>query len=197
MEVKFTQSFFDSFEKMINREKWYWKTWDFLRYDVPNGFKNIFFFWRVIWNYRDWDYNFQLRILKRSLEPLAKRIENGNEVDISRLKKVEKIHRTIEILEHIGNDSYIEIAEKELGYQTDTTHIFSDEPLAITEANRKIFELSHLIEEKEWIELFEILKGQDREKYKKIVDSLTKEERKSEDVWNNWFDGSGIRGWWD
>jgi hypothetical protein len=197
MEIKFAPSFFDSLKKMIRRERWYWKTWDFVRYDVPKGFKNIFFFWKVIWRYRDWDSSFQLQILKRSLEPLAKRLEKGNEVDISRLKKVDKIYRAIEILDHITNDSYIELAEKELGYQTDTTHIFSDEPREINEANRKIFDLSHSIEEKEWIELFEILKGQDREKYKKIIDSLTKEERKSEDVWDNWFDGSGIRGWWD
>lgn len=197
MEVKFTQSFFDSFEKMINRQRWYWKAWDFLRYDVPNGFKNIFFFWKVIWNYRSWDYNFQLRILKRSLEPLKKSIENGHEIDISRLKKVEKISRAIEILDHISDDSYIEIAEKELGYKTDTSYLFSDEPYEIKEANRKIFDLSHEIEEKEWNELFDILKGQDKETYRKLMDSLTPEEKKSEDVWYKWFDGSGMRGWWD
>jgi ribosomal protein S13 len=74
--------------------------------------------------------------------------------------------RAIEILDHIGNDTYIEIAEKELGYQTDTSHLFSDEPHEIKEANRKIFDLSSSIEEKEWIELFEILRGQDKENYK-------------------------------
>ena len=51
MEVKFADTFFKSLERMVNRQKWYWQTLDFLRYDLHNGVKNIFFFWKVIWNY--------------------------------------------------------------------------------------------------------------------------------------------------
>jgi hypothetical protein len=29
------------------------------------------------------------------------------------------------------------------------------------------------------------------------MDRLTKEEKREKDVWNEWFDGSGMRGWWD
>ena len=43
MEIKFADTFFKSLERMVNRQKWYWQTWDFLRYDLPNGVKNIFF----------------------------------------------------------------------------------------------------------------------------------------------------------
>jgi hypothetical protein len=35
MEVKMADSFFESLERMANRERWYWKTWDFVRYDFP------------------------------------------------------------------------------------------------------------------------------------------------------------------
>ena len=92
MEIKFTDTFFKSLEKMNSRERWYWKTWDFFRYDLPKGIKNIFFFWRVIWNYRSWDSSFQMRIFARSLEPLAHTLEyHGMEVDGPRLKKVAKI----------------------------------------------------------------------------------------------------------
>ena len=41
------------------------------------------------------------------------------------------------------------------------------------------------LENQEWIELWEILKGQDYDKFDKTQD------------WDNQFDGSGMRGWWD
>jgi hypothetical protein len=55
------------------------------------------------------------------------------------------------------------------------------------EHNRKIFERSREIGEAEWAELWEILKGQDYEKF----------ENDEEKSWNSQFDGSGLRGWWD
>jgi hypothetical protein len=51
--------------------------------------------------------------------------------------------------------------------------------------NRKVFDRSKEIQEKEWSELFVILKGQDYTKFDKNID------------WNEQFDGSGLRGWWD
>ena len=197
MEIKFTDTFFKSLKRMINRERWYWKTVDFFRYDLINGVKNIFFFWKEIWNYRGWDYTFQLRLLKKSLEPLSKYLTEGNEEDISRLKKVDKINRAIKILENICDDNYIELAEKELGYTTNSDFLFGKEPKEVTEANRKIFHLADEIEEREWSELFEILKGQDRKSFKEQYKSLSVEEKIEGTHWNSWFDGSGMRGWWD
>ena len=59
--------------------------------------------------------------------------------------------------------------------------------------NRKVFDRAHEIEEEEWKELFEILKGQRHTEYQMFLD---KSEDKS-NAWDNWFDGSGIKGWWD
>jgi hypothetical protein len=90
MEVKFTDSFFESLERMVNRERWYWKVWDFFRYDLPKGVKNIFFFWKVIWKFRSYDNSFTQNIFARALERQAKYMEiNSNEVDESLTPKIQ------------------------------------------------------------------------------------------------------------
>jgi hypothetical protein len=202
MEVKFADSFFESLERMVNRERWYWKVWDFFRYDLPKGVKNIFFFWKVIWNYRSWDSHFQMRILARSLEPLAHTLEHhGNEVDGPRLKKVAKIKRAIEILNRQGEDNYLELAEKELGYTVNYEYgLFGKdepEPEEITKANRKLFNLSKELEDKEWKELWKIFEGQEISHFIMLCDKAKADNEKTDDLWNRWFDGSGMKGWWD
>ena len=203
MEVKFTDTFFESLQKMVNRQRWYWKAWDFLRYDLPEGIKNLRFFFSVIWRYRDWDYNFQLKILKRSLEPLAKSLRDGNEVEDPRMKKVAKIERAVEILSHIADDTYTDMAAEQLGYGVDFSYgLFGDkpdneEPLEVKEANRKLFQLSHDIEQKEWNELWEIFKGQEPSHYTMFRDKVKEEGGNDEDSWNRWYNGTGMNRWWD
>ncbi len=205
MEIKFADTFFDSLKRIKNSERWYQKTWDFFRYDLPKGFKNIFFFWSVIWKFRPWDSGFQLMILARSLEPLAYHLEHyGNEVDTPRLKKVAKIKRAIEILSRQANDDYIDLAEETLGYEVNLKYgIFGDsqneEPIEVTEENKKIFDLASELKKEEWKELFRILEGQEHSHYTMLLDKAKSQnvDLKSEDVWDKWFDGSGMHGWWD
>lgn len=206
MEVKFTDTFFESLERMANRERWYWKTWDFIKYDVPNGIKNIFFFWKVIWRYRSWDSSFQMRILARSLEQLANTLEHhGSEVEEPRLKKVAKIRRAIEILNRQADDNYIELAEETLGYEVNLSHsIFGDkpedtEPVKIKEMNSKIYDLSSELEDREWKELWTIFNGQEHSHYIMLLDKAKSQnvDLKTEDLWDKWFDGTGMKGWWD
>ena len=198
MEVKFADSFWESLDRMVKRERWYWKTWDFLRYDIPKGVKNIIFFWKVIWNFRPWDHTYNLRILSKSLEPLRDSIIKGREVDVPRLKKVAKIERAIEILNNITEDKYTDIAEAQLGYEVNSEFLFlPEEPEEIKEANRKIYDLSQEIEDKEWKELWIIFQGQEHSHYVMLLDKMTPGERKEDDVWNNWYDGSGMGRWWN
>lgn len=198
MKVKFADSFWESLERISKRERWYWKAWDFLIYDIPNGVRNIIFFRKVIWNFRPWDHTYNLRILSKSLEPLRDSIIKGREVDVPRLKKVAKIERAIEILNNITEDKYTDIAEAQLGYEVNSEFIFRDnEPEEIKEANRKIYDLSREIENKEWKELWIIFQGQEHSHYVMLLDKMTPEERKEDDVWNNWYDGSGMGHWWD
>jgi hypothetical protein len=198
MKIKFTNGFFDSIQRIINRQLWYWQAWDFFRYDLIQGIKNIFFFWKVIWSYRSWDSSYQMRILSRSLEPLAHTLEHyGNEVEETRLKKVAAIKRAIEILNRQSNDDYLELAEKELGYKVNLNYgITGDgEPKAVTEKNRKIFNLSHKLEDKEWNELWKIFKGQNYTHFTMFKDKSTNQN--SKELWDKWFDGTGIKSWWD
>ena len=51
--------------------------------------------------------------------------------------------------------------------------------------NKKVFDRAREIEEEQWNELFDILRGQDYSKFDKEVD------------WYKQFDGTGLRGWWD
>ena len=202
MEIKFADGFFDSIQRIINRQKWYWKVWDFFRYDLVQGIKNIFFFWRVIWKYRSWDSSFQMKILARSLEPLAHTLEHhGNEVDGPRLKKVASIKRAIEILNRQADDNYLELAEDELGYTVNVNYgITGDgEPKSVTEKNRKLFDLSHELEDKEWKELWKIFEGQEHTHYIMLLDKARSENPNAgtEDIWNKWFNGTGMKHWWD
>jgi hypothetical protein len=197
MKVKFADSFWESLDRMVKRERWYWKAWDFIRYDIPKGIKNIIFFWKVIWNFRPWDHTYNLGIFAKSLEPLRDSIKNGYEVDVPRLKKVAKIERAIEILNNITEDKYIDIAEAQLGYEVDTTFTFDDEPEEIKEKNRKIYDLSREIEDKEWKELWTIFQGQEHSHYVMLLDRMSQEQKKNEDIWGNWYDGSGMGHWWN
>lgn len=120
------------------------------------------------------------------------------EVDGPRLKKAAKILRAIEILDNITEDKYTDLAEEKLGYEINLDYFLMDEPEDVTLANRKIYNLSNDIQEKEWKELWKILKGQEHSHYVMRLDKAKAEGKaKGSNVWDTWFDGTGMRGWWD
>jgi len=198
MEIKFADSFWKSLKTLSRHQTWWYKTYNFFRRDLPYFLENIWFFRKQLWSFRSWDYSYNLQILGRSLEKTVNTIEHGYEVDKTRLKKVEKMKRTIELLNNIHLSSHIEMAEKELGkikesYLFDLNNDTDEEK----EHMREVFKRAREIEESEWNELWTILKGQDYKEYRKICDSKSPEEMSKNDVWGDWFDGSGINGWWD
>ena len=84
---------------MINRERWYWKTYDFIRYDFPYFLRNLRKFRKDLWRYRDWDAQCGLRMLGTSLEITADYIEkHGHEVVESSSKKIIKMRNKRKIL---------------------------------------------------------------------------------------------------
>jgi hypothetical protein len=199
MEVKFADSFGDSLKTMIRHNTWWYKTYDLFRYDLPRFFKNIWRFRKPLWNHYWFDYNASLEFMETSYTNMVDNIEKrGNEIDKTRLKKVQAMRRAIEILKNCREDNYLAMAEKELGDLIFNDWEFEDLPdkpgfskLVDNDTdeervhNRKIFDRSNEIQEKEWSELFVILKGQDYTKFDKEID------------WDEQFDGSGLRGWWD
>ena len=211
MEVSFAESFGKSVKKLIWNQNPIYKLYEIFRYKIPMFLKNIWFFRKQLWDFRWWDYSFNLDIFRRSLEKTSKELEvRGNEIDETRLKKVAKINRAIELLGHIRSDSYIEMAEKELGELKKMKINFEDIPdqpgyYRLTDNenpddvnhNRKVYRRSDEIEAQEWKELWRILEGQDHSEYSKIVENATEEEKREKDLWKEWFDGSGMKHWWD
>jgi len=162
--------------------------------------KNIWAFRKALWKFRWWDYNFTLEMMKTSLQIMSDNLETkGIEVDGPRMKKVDKMRRAIEIMNNMNNVHHIEMAEKELGKLFIEPFEFKDSvdyPGSFElvdkltpeekEHNTKIYARASEIEEQEWAELWEIFKGKDNSKYSPFIGE-----------WDDWFDGTGMRGWWD
>ena len=191
MKVIFTDSFYKSLATK-RHDTWWYKTYETVRYNIPRFFKTTWKYRKELYKYYEWDYSYPMNVFKRGLLMLADHTEEyGNEVDESRLKKVTQMRRAIEIIELHCSDDFIEEAEKELGYNYNTKYIFSnEEPKKITEDNNKIAKVAQRIEKETWDELFKILKGQDIEEY--LLNKNNKELS-----YDEWFDGSGLKNWWD
>ncbi len=174
-----------------------------------NFLSNIWKFRKELYNHEWWSYSFTLQMLYRSISIMEKGMHGGNEVSETRNKKIQKMQRLLVLLDNNINDKYIEIAEKELGCELILNDFefkeldeddFSDQKLyeivdndtiEEKEINRKITERARNIEELEWIEICEIIKGQDlSELSKKSYDGVERD-------WFDLFDGTGLRGWWD
>ena len=207
MDIKFADSFGDSIKTLIRHQTWWYKTYETIRYKIPYFFKNIYKFRHVLWEHRWWDYRFTLTTLRTSLEIMEKGMHAGLEVRESRDKKIAKMQRAIQILKNIEEDNYIQMAETELGeiihhdWEFEETEETIDNPLGEKnektyrlvdkdtdeekEHNRKVFDRTHELEEQEWAELCQIIKGQDTELFDKDKDFYKQ------------FDGTGLRSWWD
>jgi hypothetical protein len=189
-------------------KKYYWKyeVYNFFRRDLWKFFANIWRFRRELYSHAWWDYHFTLQMMYRSLSIMEKGMHNGLEIRETREKKIEKMQRVLELLKNRIDDNYLELAEKDLGIKyiygefdfkevedlDDNGQKLYEMVSQLTEidneTNSKIMKRSREIEESQWIEIWEILKGQDHKEYY---------DNKIEKHWNDWFDGSGLRGWWD
>ena len=211
MKVQFADSFGKSIKRLIWHQHPVYKVYEVFRYKIPMFFENLWFFRKELWNFRSWDYTFNLNLLGRSLEKTVNTIEYyGHEVDISRMKKVEKMKRVIELLNHLRTDSYIEMAEKELGGIKNIDWDFEEVPdspgfMKLVDKedeeekdhNRKVYKRADEIEVEEWKEIWRIFEGQDHNEYVKLMESTSEEDRRKTDLWYKWFDGSGMKHWWD
>jgi len=162
--------------------------------------KNIWAFRKTLWNFRWWDYHFTLEMMKTSLVIMSDNLETkGIEVDVPRLKKVAKMRRAIEIMNNLQGVQHIMMAEKELGelfiepfeFKPSESHPGSYELVERNtpeekEHNSKVYARANEIEEQEWNELWDIFKGQENTKYNPYNQD-----------WDDWFDGSNMKTWWD
>lgn len=106
--------------------------------------------------------------------------------------------RVIQIIKNMSESNYISMAEAELGELKNKEFWFEkDDTPEEEEHNKKVFDRSTELEKQDFEELWKILKGQDHEEFKKIYDQLSDDEKINYSHWENWFDGSGIKHWWD
>ena len=183
MKVEFTDSFFESLKTLNIRNRWYNRAWRTVRHNIPNFLKNVWYFRSELYDFEPWDYRFNLNLFQKSLESTADYLEhNGIEEDESRMKKVAKIRRAIELLKHNKQSNWIEQAEAELGEMKNTNDWYSEDAREDTPEelahNRKVIKRSQELQQKEWKELWRIIKGTRYKNYEE-------------------WDGSDIRGWWD
>lgn len=196
MKIRIIYTFLKSLKINIH-EKWYYKMYELFRYKIPKFIKNFWRFRKELWEFYPWDYRYNLSLFKRSLEITANNIEKyGNEIEESRMKKVAKMRRVIELLNNHIQDNFIEQAESSLGLKVNSNFNFEkcENKLGSYKIvnnctneeeknNKLIYEKSVEIKEQQWKEIWEILKGQ---------------EKCPENVeWDNFFDGSGLNFWWD
>ena len=207
MKVEFKDTFFESVEKLVWYDTKLFKVWEVIRRGIPTFIANIWRFRKELYSHQWWDYRYTLEMLHRSLVIMEKKLSvKGIEVPESRDKKVAKIRRAIQLLENRLNDTYIQQAENELGKlhirpfefepTEDGTYLLKDtETKEEREHNRKVFKLASTIDDREWRELWNIFKGQSFLDFKKYTKTLPND--KLESAWDEWYNGSDMRGWWD
>lgn len=165
MEVKIADSFFSSLKRLNQSENpWHW------RYYVSKWRDLKWIFWakrkyrKVVRKMRPWDYGSILQMLKFQIEILSEYIEfKGLEIDEDRLPKVDNMKRAIVLLHNKIEDDYA----TRCGYEESDfvfeetedgmTQLKPDEP-EVARHNERVFKDARELEEKEWNELFELLK---------------------------------------
>ena len=192
MDVQFGDTFTKSLKRLIMHQTWWYKTYSAIRYDIPAFVKNVWKFRKELYNHRWWDYRFTLEMLHRSISIMEKDMATkGMEVTETREPKVKQMRRAIELLQHKMDDDYIDRAEVVLGEIAKTPFEFEptedglfrlvdSETPEEKEHMRKVFDYARELEDKEWNELWDIFKGTENAK-----------------SYNEKYDGTDMRGWWD
>lgn len=156
-------------------QKIYWKLIDikdFFIYGIPNFLRNIWLFRHGLYIHKWYDYSGSLFLLRDSIKNISKNIEKkGNEIEEERLPKVKNMNRVVVLIDNYLNDSYLEIAEKETGLKykygfdfkkmEERDDLYELVPNISDEQNKIndiVYKKSLEIAEKEWCELFLLLK---------------------------------------
>jgi len=208
MKVEFKKTFFESVEKVIWYDSKLFKVWDTITRGIPRFITNVYKFRKELYDHAWWDYRYTLEMLHRSLVIMESKMHDGMEIRETRDKKVQKMQRAIQLLKSKIDDDYADRAQLELGeiawrpFEFEETEdgnykMLDNDTAAEKKHMTKVFAYARKIEEAEWKELWKIFEGQDYKDYQKITKKLTPKEMQDMNVWNDWFDGSDLRGWWD
>ena len=176
------------------------RIWYVVRYELPNFLRNLKRFRKALWQFRWYDRYGIFVFMNTGISVMADKTERyGIEIDETRLKKVAKMRRAAELLQNCIDENFVEQAEAEIGGlimnpiewkpaedHPDCYELVDNDTPEEKKHNKSIFNRAREIEVEQWNELMEILKGQDIEKFKPKKMS-----------WDEWYDGSGLKNWWD
>jgi len=142
-------------------------------------FLNVWKFRKELYSFRWWDYNYTLCMFRRCLIEMRDGKQNFSyENEEIRKIKVEQMNRVIQILNNMEQDYYLTKAEEELGELLFTT--FDGADFDKVSHNSKIFDRAAELENDEFDELWQILKG-DYNPNKQLLA----------------YNYSGLKSWWD
>lgn len=190
MNVQFGNSFIKSLKTLSWHQSPIYRTFRLFRHDLPSFIKNVWKFRRELWKHRWWDYDFTLMLLKKSLEIQEDGMRTrGWEEQTSLDKKLARMRKVIKLIQNHLDDNFVDRVEIELGelYLSDLKfektdngmYALVDEDTEEQKAHNKlVFKKAHELEEKEWKEIWETIKGKKYKEYKN-------------------YDGSDLRTWWD
>lgn len=155
--------------------------WTDLHYNIKWGLKNLKTYFRVVWGSRPWDFNYtSMEMLKVNLEQLLPRIQNGHEVDESRLVKVENITRCIVLIDRLLKDEYV----TELGGLNSSKYPF------------KFNKIDDKLDDEELYELMDYRTNEEKEvDSQRITASIKMAENDWVELWT--IIERDARGWWD
>jgi hypothetical protein len=147
--------------------KIYYKLEDFY-YDVKNGVPNLFRYFKAVWQMRSWDYIYTLRMLQFNLKELSQTIADGNVIQEHKDIKVKDIQRCIELIENMNEDNYTDRCGKlserddnDLFKTNEKGHWVDSRTEEEQKHDSKIYADAHKLENEEWDELWNIIKGID------------------------------------
>jgi hypothetical protein len=198
MKIEFKASFERSIEKIVDTTKWWcWEYWVDKYYDVKWNVWALKKYFNIARKMRPWDHAYVIQMTAFQLELLKKSIEIGNECSKGRILKVEKINRFLELAKHYEADDYAErCGYVYVGFDFVPTDETKDKPKKdrsyrmvskcsdeIEENNRKAIIAAYELENAEWNEMWDIIKGIPAENW-------------NEDHTYNYGNGTDARSWW-
>jgi hypothetical protein len=126
---------------------------------VIRFFKNAYKFRKALSGYYWWDYSGMLMFMHTCIEDMSKMIdEKGSEAPISKMKKVAFMQRAARIIDNHIEDRYLDMAADILGKKFSQPYII-DGKVVIKGGYNEVYLKALELEEQEWEELMEILKG--------------------------------------
>lgn len=193
MEIEFKFTRWERFRMWFFRTTRISRARYFLTEELPNFIKNVWIFRKSLMNFRWYNMDSTMLFIRDGLNhsiPLFE--ERGYEIESSKKLKTYKMRRLKWLLDNMEDHNYTEQAEKELGelfhepmifkpiedmpdYYEMVSNLNPEQELH----NGKVYDLSRKLEEEQWNEIMEILKGNT------ILD------------WERDFNGNGIKNWWN